>query len=51
MDSFTYIVPTEIPADNEKGGSYCAVAHTTTIDVPTNTESGGSSGIAYCIIA
>ena len=55
MDSFTYIVPTEVPADNDGGGSggnaYCVVAHTTTVDAPTNMETGGSGGYSYCVVA
>ena len=54
MDSFTYIVPTEVPADNNGGGSggnaYCVVAQTTTVDAPTNMN-GGSGGNAYCVVA
>ena len=55
MDSFNYIIPTEFPTDKETGGSvgnaYCAVAHTTTVDVPTNAETRGSGGNAYCVVA
>jgi len=55
MDSFTYMIPTEIPTDKDDGGSgnnnYCVVAHTTTIDTPTNMDGGGSGGNAYCVVA
>ena len=55
MDSFTYITPTEVPADRDGGGgsgiAYCVVAHTTAIDTPTNMDGGGGSGIAYCVVA
>ncbi|KIM41006.1 hypothetical protein M413DRAFT_28103 [Hebeloma cylindrosporum] len=55
MDSFTDIIATQVPADNEGGGSggnaYCVVAHTTTVDTPTNMEGGGSGGNAYCVVA
>ncbi|KIM39446.1 hypothetical protein M413DRAFT_29188 [Hebeloma cylindrosporum] len=55
MDSFTYIAPTEAPADAEKGGSggssYCVVARTTTVETPAEMEKGGSGGNAYCVVA
>jgi hypothetical protein len=55
MDFFTYITPTEVPADRDGGGSggnaYCVVAHTTAIDTPTNMDGGGSGGNAYCVVA
>jgi hypothetical protein len=55
MDSFTYITPTEVPADNEGGGSggnsYCVVAQSTPIETPTNMEGGGSGGNSYCVVA
>ena len=55
MDSFTYITPTEVPADNEGGGSggnaYCVVAQSTPVETPTNMEGGGSGGNPYCVVA
>ncbi|KIM39454.1 hypothetical protein M413DRAFT_446958 [Hebeloma cylindrosporum] len=55
MDSFTYITPTEAPADTEKGGSggnaYCVVARTTPVENPADMEKGGSGGNAYCVVA
>ena len=56
MDSFTYITPTEVPADNEGGGgsgiAYCVVAQSTPVETPTNMEGGGGgTGIAYCVVA
>ena len=56
MDSFTYINPTEVPSDNETGGSggnsYCVVAQSAPVENPTNMEGGGGgTGIAYCVVA
>ena len=56
MDSFTYITTTEVPSDNETGGSggnsYCVVAQSTPVENPTNMEGGGGgTGIAYCVVA
>jgi hypothetical protein len=55
MDSFSYIIPTDVPSNNDDGGSggnaYCVVAHTTPVDAPTNMDDGGSGGNAYCVVA
>ena len=55
MDSFSYITPTEVPADNEGGGSggnaYCVVAQSTPVEIPSNMEGGGSGGNSYCVVA
>jgi len=55
MDSFTYITPTEVPADNDDGGSggnaYCVVAQSTPVEIPSNMEGGGSGGNSYCVVA
>jgi hypothetical protein len=56
MDSFTYILPTQIPDDEGNRGSgsnsYCVVAHTTTVDdAPTDMDRGGSGCNAYCVVA
>jgi hypothetical protein len=55
MDSFTYIILTEVPADNEGGGSggnnYCVVAQSTPVEIPANMDGGGSGGNAYCVVA
>ena len=55
MDSFTYIVPSDVPSNNDDGGSggnaYCVVAHTTPVDAPPNMDDGGSGGNAYCVVA
>ena len=55
MDSFTYIIPTQVPTDKAGGGSggnaYCVVAHTTTVEVATDMDGGDSGGNAYCVVA